>query len=151
MAKKKTKQRITGERTEQDNFAIKNEMQLMESFGYPRDQATAIAFRKFGDGELDIAAAPKLSKANNEARKGFNETRIEGSRRYDRRRRQGQRNNGVTANIFRKQINKAIGKAIPAGQATIKSQPLSAPIGINKATKSGIKRAVTAAIRRQKK
>ena len=150
MAKKKTKQRIAGKRTEQQNFAIKNEMQLMESFGYPRDQATAIAFRKFGDGELDIGAAPKLTKSNNEARKSYNDIRIDGGRRYDSRVRQGLRSNRATPDIFKKTTNTAIGKAFVAGAQNV-TNAATAPIKVAKQSKAGIKRAVTAAIRRQKK
>ena len=42
-------------RTPQENEAISNKVDTLLSEGYPIDQATAIAFRMFHDGELVIA------------------------------------------------------------------------------------------------
>ena len=44
-------------RSENENFAIRQKTQEMISLGYPTEQAQAIAFRMFRDGELII---PKM-------------------------------------------------------------------------------------------
>ena len=48
------KRRSRAERTAQENEAISDKVELLLSEGYEIDQATAIAFRMFRDGELDI-------------------------------------------------------------------------------------------------
>ena len=47
-------ERARKNRTETENFYIKQEVQLQVQAGYPLKQAQAIAFRKFRDGELFI-------------------------------------------------------------------------------------------------
>jgi hypothetical protein len=46
--------RRTNNRTPQENEAISDKVEVLLSEGYEIDQATAIAFRMFRDGELDI-------------------------------------------------------------------------------------------------
>ena len=46
--------RSRAERTPQENEAISKKVELLLSEGYKIDQATAIAFRMFRDGELNI-------------------------------------------------------------------------------------------------
>ena len=84
-----------GRRSAATNSAIRSEMKMMLSDGYPLDQATAIAFRKWRDGELriPIADVPRLDRATNEARKAMNDIRIDGSREYEAGRRAGLRSN----------------------------------------------------------
>lgn len=48
------KRRSRAERTPQENEAISDKVEVLLSEGYEIDQATAIAFRMFRDGELDI-------------------------------------------------------------------------------------------------
>ena len=48
------KQKVTGKRTPAENQAISREADEMISLGYPPEQAVAIAFRKFRDGELSF-------------------------------------------------------------------------------------------------
>ena len=88
------KKRKSGRRTPQANKAIRNEMQAMEGNGYPQPQATAIAFRKYRDGELNIGAVPRLNKANNAIRQETNAMLQEGERTYSTARRQG-----ITGNL----------------------------------------------------
>lgn len=82
-------------RSKATNKAIRDEMQIMLSNGYPMAQATAIAFRKWRDGELltMIADVPRLDRATNEARRAMNDIRIDGSREYEAGRRAGLRSN----------------------------------------------------------
>jgi hypothetical protein len=47
-------ERARKNRTETENYYIKQEVQLQVQAGYPLKQAQAIAFRKFRDGELFI-------------------------------------------------------------------------------------------------
>ena len=47
-------------RTPEENEAISNKVDLLISEGYPLEQATAIAFRMFKDGELTIKAETSL-------------------------------------------------------------------------------------------
>ena len=58
----KAKQFVPGKRTAQQNKAIHDKAQEMMGDGYEPQQAIAIAFRMFRDGELalDIAMAPRL-------------------------------------------------------------------------------------------
>ena len=49
-------------RTAQQNQAISDKIQLLVQEGFPENQATAIAFRMYRDGELDI---PKESRVIN--------------------------------------------------------------------------------------
>lgn len=46
-------------RTPQENEAISEKIEVLIAEGFPEEQATAIAFRMFRDGELDI---PKESR-----------------------------------------------------------------------------------------
>ena len=46
--------RRRNKRTPEENEAISNKVDLLMSEGYPLEQATAIAFRMFRDGELTI-------------------------------------------------------------------------------------------------
>ena len=48
------KQRVTGKRTPAENEAISRKTDEMISLGYPPNQAVAIAFRMFRDGELSF-------------------------------------------------------------------------------------------------
>lgn len=93
-AHKMAKKKKAKSRTPQANKAIRDEMQFMETSGYPTPQATAIAFRKYRDNELNIGAVPKLNKANNAARKDMNAIRAEGQQAYNAARRMG-----ITGNL----------------------------------------------------
>ena len=54
-------------RTQSENFAIKQKTQEMIALGYPTEQAQAIAFRMFRDGEL-IIPKMKLDKKAQQAK-----------------------------------------------------------------------------------
>jgi hypothetical protein len=49
-----SKRRAKKNRTRAENWAIRNRVQLYIQQGYPVEQAQAIAFRQFRDGELEI-------------------------------------------------------------------------------------------------
>jgi hypothetical protein len=55
-------------RTQAENFAISQKVKLLMQEGYEEDQATAIAFRMFRDGELKIVkqrvSAPARDQQN---------------------------------------------------------------------------------------
>ena len=50
----KTKKEIMAKRTKDENLAIKDKIKILMAEGYEESQATAIAFRMFRDGELDV-------------------------------------------------------------------------------------------------
>ena len=52
-------QRVTGKRTPAENQAISQKADEMISLGYPPEQAVAIAFRMFRDGELSFVEEDK--------------------------------------------------------------------------------------------
>ena len=78
-------------RTKQENKAIHDRMVHWINDGYPVDQAQAIAFRQFRDGELDIEAIPKLNRKQNAERVEIQQSRREGSDKYYRNTRSAQR------------------------------------------------------------
>tara|TARA_R100001480_G_scaffold50776_2_gene64152 strand:+ start:1667 stop:1915 length:249 start_codon:yes stop_codon:yes gene_type:complete len=49
-------------RTEIENYAISRKIVRLMREGFPQDQATAIAFRMFKDGELPIPRQPKQKR-----------------------------------------------------------------------------------------
>ncbi len=56
MAKAKRNRSKKSNRTPQENEAISDKVEVLLSEGFEIDQATAIAFRMFRDGELNIPA-----------------------------------------------------------------------------------------------
>ena len=53
-------------RTQAENFAISQKVKLLMQEGYEEDQATAIAFRMFRDGELKIVKQQMNRRARTE-------------------------------------------------------------------------------------
>ena len=70
-------------RTSAENKAIHDKVGLLLQEGFPVEQATAIAFRMFRDGELDeiIAGIPILRGKELAQHKELEELRIEGTRK----------------------------------------------------------------------
>tara|TARA_Y100001973_G_C4928976_1_gene200018 strand:- start:64 stop:372 length:309 start_codon:yes stop_codon:yes gene_type:complete len=69
-------------RSKAENKAIHDKVERLIQEGFPVDQATAIAFRMFRDGELDdlIAAVPKLRAQEAKDLRELEELRIKGTR-----------------------------------------------------------------------
>ena len=79
----KDKQFIPGIRTPQDNKAIRDAAQEFMGDGYPPEQAIAIAFRKWGDNELQPALVPVLTGEAEEYNNSIREERIKSTNRFD--------------------------------------------------------------------
>lgn len=63
MAKRNQRSKIT-DRSPEENEAISEKIQVLIGEGFPTDQATAIAFRMFRDGELSIIPFTKTERRN---------------------------------------------------------------------------------------
>lgn len=55
-------------RTEIENYAISRKIVRLMREGFPQDQATAIAFRMFKDGELPIPRQPNQKRRTRKQR-----------------------------------------------------------------------------------
>jgi hypothetical protein len=85
----KAKQYVPGKRTAQQNKAIHDKAQEMMGDGYEPQQAIAIAFRMFRDGELalDIAMAPQLDDEAQDIYDDIKQERYQGISAFESARR----------------------------------------------------------------
>ena len=81
------KQFISGSRTPQDNKAIREKAQEMMGNGYPPEQAIAIAFRMFGDGELSPSVVPVLTGEEESYNNSLRQQRITSQNSFEQARR----------------------------------------------------------------
>ena len=71
MSKRNQRSKIT-DRTPEENTAISDAVQDLISEGFPTDQATAIAFRMFRDGELLILPYTMTQRRNEKKKRHRN-------------------------------------------------------------------------------
>ncbi len=83
------KQFVPGKRTKAENKAIHDKANEMMSDGFEPQQAIAIAFRMYRDGELaqNIAMAPVLDSEAQDMYEDIRSQRIEGTSAFDAARR----------------------------------------------------------------
>lgn len=64
-------------RTTRENYAIKREAERMEAEGLRQDRATAAAFRKWRENELDMDTASNLTTRQQRLRKAMKRNRMD--------------------------------------------------------------------------